>query len=356
MRCSGYLFLDKSLINMKIVSKLSVWIIILGIFFISNLIGWDYEQHRIINQLAIASLPTNFPSFVFTPEARERIAFLGGEADRWRNTPELELRHQNHPDHYFDYEYLEMHRILPDELPSFRYEFVSMLALTRAAHAKNFPQIDPLKNADKTRELPGFLPWTINEYYAKLKSQFSILKEFEENGTEDEIKNARENVIYIMGVMGHFVGDATQPLHTTKHFNGWTGENPRGYTTSNKIHAWIDGGYFEKVGADKEKLFSKIKPATPLRSGGQTGKPDNLFPDIMAFFLEQHKLVEPLYEMEKEGKFSGEGERGLEGKAFLEEQLLKAGQMLGNLWLTAYQQAPPDKFLREQLLKRKANK
>lgn len=323
---------------------------------ISSLIAWDYEEHRIINQLALASLPTNFPAFVFTDQARERIAFLGGEPDRWRNTPELELRHQNHPDHYFDYEYLEMHRIKPQELPSFRYEFVSMLALTRAAHPKNFPPIDPLKNADKTRELPGFLPWTINEYYAKLKSQFSLLREFEENGSEEEIKNARENVVYIMGVMGHFVGDATQPLHTTKHFNGWVGDNPDGYTTSTKFHSWIDGGYFEKVGINEEELLSRIKPAAPLREPSQTNKPDNLFPDIMEFFLQQHNQVEPLYKLEKEGKLSGDGERGLEGKQFLEEQILRAAQMLGNLWLTAYQQAPRDNFLRDQLLKRKNRK
>lgn len=339
---------------MKIDSLIKSLIVTVS-FFAITAIAWDYEQHRIINQIAIASLPDDFPAFAKTPEARERIAFLGGEADRWRNTPELALRHFNHPDHYLDFEYLEWHRILPEELTQFRYEFMAKLALTRAAHSENFPPIDQSRNADKTRELPGFLPWAIVEYYAKLKSQFSCLKEFEENGTPEEISNARQNVIYIMGVMGHFVGDATQPLHTTKHYNGWVGTNPKGYTTSTKFHAWIDGGYLEKVGVNKDSLFSKVKPAVLLRNSNY-GKPDNIFPDIMNFFLEQHKLVEPLYQMEKEGKLSGEGDVGLEGRAFFEEQLLKAGQMLGNLWLTAYKQAPPDNFLREQLLKRKNKK
>ena len=36
--------------------------------------AWDYEGHRLINQIALASLPTNFPAFVFTPAAKERIA------------------------------------------------------------------------------------------------------------------------------------------------------------------------------------------------------------------------------------------------------------------------------------------
>lgn len=339
---------------MKIDSLIKSLIVTVS-FFAITAIAWDYEQHRIINQIAIASLPDDFPAFVKTPEARERIAFLGGEADRWRNTPELALRHFNHPDHYLDFEYLEWHRILPEELTQFRYEFMAKLALTRAAHSENFPPIDQSKNADKTRELPGFLPWTIVEYYAKLKSQFSCLKEFEENGTPEEISNARQNVIYVMGVMGHFVGDATQPLHTTKHYNGWVGANPKGYTTSTKFHAWIDGGYLEKVGVNKDALLSRVMPAVPLRNSNN-GKPDNIFPDIMNFFLEQHKLVEPLYQMEKEGKLSGEGDIGLEGRTFLEEQLLKAGQMLGNLWLTAYKQASSDNFLREQLLKRKNKK
>ena len=47
--------------------------------------AWDYEGHRTVNQIALASLPANFPAFVLTPDAQTRIAFLAGEADRWRN-------------------------------------------------------------------------------------------------------------------------------------------------------------------------------------------------------------------------------------------------------------------------------
>ncbi len=58
-----------------------------------TLFAWDYEGHRVVNQLALASLPTNFPGFVRTAEASERIAFLAGEPDRWRNAQELLLQH-----------------------------------------------------------------------------------------------------------------------------------------------------------------------------------------------------------------------------------------------------------------------
>ena len=32
-------------------------------------LAWDYEGHRAANQLALASLPTNFPAFVRAPGA-----------------------------------------------------------------------------------------------------------------------------------------------------------------------------------------------------------------------------------------------------------------------------------------------
>src|SRR5437879_13054485 len=85
-----------------------------------SLLAWDYEGHRIVNQLALASLPTNFPSFVRTPAVSERVAFLAGEPDRWRNTPDLSLKHFNGPDPYLDVEGLATYGLIPAMLPVFR--------------------------------------------------------------------------------------------------------------------------------------------------------------------------------------------------------------------------------------------
>ena len=316
--------------------------------------AWDYEGHRLINQLALDSLPQNFPAFVRTPVARERIGFLGGEPDRWRNTPDLALRHCNGPDHYFDIDYLDLYKIEVSQLSHFRYEFAAQLVAGRAAHPKNFPPIDPLKDSDRTKSLIGFLPWTITEYQGKLKSAFSYLKEYEAAGTPEEIANARENIIYIMGVMGHFIGDASQPLHTTKHHHGWVGENPKGYSTNYPIHAWIDGGYIQQFGVSADKLRTKLRPASTLAMVGVPVAQTNLFPAVMFYLDEQFKQVEPLYVLEKAGKLSGRRELSQEGHDFITSQMLKASQMLGDLWLTAWQQAPPDMFLRSALMKRKA--
>lgn len=316
--------------------------------------GWDYEGHRLVNRLGLACLPTNFPAFIRTPEAEERIAFLAGEADRWRNTPDLPLKHANSPDHFIDLEDLAPHGLSLSNLSHFRYEFAAQLFLGRARHSTNFTKINRTNDTDRTKALVGFLPWAITENYAKLKSAFSYLKALEEAGSPQEIRNAQENVIYVMGVMGHFVGDAAQPLHTTRHFNGWTGPNTNLFTTNRTFHGWIDGGYLQKVGISYHELLPRLRPATMLWPGHPRGKHEDIFPETFQFIIDQHALVIPLYEMDKEGKLSGEGEMGKRGKAFLSSQLVKAGQLLGRMWYSAWQQAGPDVYLIGQLRKRQA--
>lgn len=331
------------------------YLVTVGGLLISALAGraWDYEGHRTVNQLALASLPTNFPAFVFTPAARERIAFLGGEPDRWRNTPDLTLKHCNGPDHYLDMEELAHFQMEPKTLSPFRFDFVAQLARARAAHPEKFPPIDPLKDADHTRSLVGLLPWAIAEGQGKLKSAFSYLREYEQAGTPEEVANAQQNIIYLMGVMGHFVGDAAQPLHTTKHHHGWVGANPHGYSTNYAIHSRIDGGYILQFGIDPEKLRAKLRPAALVGFEAGTGSSTNLIPAVLAYLGEQHQQVERLYQLDKAGKLSVRRELDQEGHDFITGQMLKGSQMLGDLWLTAWKQAPPDTFLRTQLAKRK---
>jgi hypothetical protein len=315
--------------------------------------GWDYEGHRAVNQLALASLPKNFPAFALTPEARERITFLAGEPDRWRNSDELSLAQANGTDHYIDMEQLDDYGLTPQDLPAFRYDFAARLAVERATHATKFAAIDPMKNRDHTRELMGFLPWAIVENVAKLRSCFSYLKAFQDHGgTPEEISNAQQNILYIMGVMGHYVGDGSQPLHATKHHHGWVGNNPHGYSTNFSFHAWIDGGFFRKMGGIKvETLAGKVRPAKIVGDPLQQG---DLFKQVMAYLLETEKEVEPLYQLEKEHKLTPENEKANEGQAFLDAQLVKGGQMLGDLWFSAWQQATEDKYLIRTLNERKA--
>ena len=333
--------------------------IIRVVIFVGAMLGdggsigaWNYEGHRVVNLLALDSLPADFPAFAKTAASRERIAFLAGEADRWRNTTDLPLRHVNGPDHFLDIEDMKPYGVNLDHLTAFRFVFVEQLTRARVQFPARVPKVDKSKNFDRTKQFVGFLPWTILEYYGKVKSGFSYLKAYEQSGTPEEVRQAQMNIIYVMGVMGHFCGDASQPLHTTKHFNGWVGDNPNEYTTARTIHSWIDGGYLAKVGGiDQAGLVKRLRPARHRDT--IRGRTDYMLPEIMKFIREQHKLVELLYRMEKDGKLSGEDKAGLAGKPLLEGQILKAAQLLGDLWYTAYKNAPADRYLLGVLAKRK---
>ncbi len=317
--------------------------------------AWDHDMHRLVNQIALASLPKDFPDFVRVPANAERITFLANVPDRWRNVdPYLRQSGGSWTDHFLDLEQLPEVGLDPRTVPSLRYDFVVAFAAGRAAHAANLPAIDPAKNTDHTREWPGLAPWAMAEYFHKLRSAFAYLRSFEEvGGTAEELANARADVVTMMGIMGHYVGDCAQSLHTTVHHNGWVGPNPNGYTIWPGLHSWIDGGFGAKARIKLPDLLPRLATAEPFVLAPRTDGRDPFFVTAMDYIIAQHELVEPLYRLEKAGQL-GHGEQPItpEGRAFIEGQLLKGGQMLGRVWLTAWKSAPVDTYLRTMLAKR----
>lgn len=334
---------------MKPFSRLLVLIGMTGIGA-SAVHAWDYEGHRMVNQVALAALPADFPAWVKTPENAERIAFLAGEPDRWRNSKDLVLQHYNGLDHYLDLEQLADAGIDVHTLTPFRYDFVAQYAAGRAAHPENFPSQDVGK--DHTSSLPGLLPWAVAEYYAKLQSAFSYLKTFEAHGRPEEVANAKANILYLMGVMGHYVGDGAQPLHATKHHHGWVGENPHGYSTAYGIHSLIDGGFIAYAKIRPAELMPLVKEAKPLSTAPRPDERDPVFVQTVEYLQGSLQLVEPLYQMEKAGDFAVHGPVNAEGRKFIDAQLVRGGEMLGAIWLTAWRQAAPDTYLQRNLLLR----
>jgi Metal binding domain of Ada len=340
----------------------------LGLLTAAAVHGWDYVGHRLVNQLALDSLPADFPAFVREPANIERINYLANLPDRWRNVdPWLKQSGSSWTDHFCDLEQLADAGLDVRTVPSLRLDFAVAFAAGRTAHADRFPPIDPARNIDHTREWPGFAPWAITEWVQKLRSAFGYLKAYQEaRGTPQEIANAQADAVYAMGVLGHYVADGAQPLHTTIHHNGWVGANPNGYTTWPGFHSWIDSGFIAKAEIKAADLGPRQEALEPIACGARADGRDPVFIAAMDYLLAQHQLVEPLYRLEKEGTLNDEQEKAdrsnptrlypgpvsAEGRAFIVRQLGTGGQMLGRLWLTAWKTAPADTYLMTQLLKR----
>jgi hypothetical protein len=159
----------------------------------------------------------------------------------------------------------------------------------------------------------------------------------------------------MMGVMGHYVGDCSQPLHTTTHHHGWVGPNPNHYTTWTGIHAWIDGGFLAKAKVTFDELKPRIQVAEALSLAPQPDGRDPMFVNVMDYILAQNGKVEPLYQLEKAGKL-GHHEQPIvpEGREFIDGQLVTGGEMLARIWVTAWRTSTPDPYLRGVLANRKA--
>src|SRR4051812_41377893 len=104
--------------------------------------GWDYDGHRMVNQLALSALPRDFPAFVRQPANTERIIYLANVPDRWRNVdPWLQHSGPSWTDHFIDIEQLVDAGIDPKTVPSHRYSFALMFAAGRLAHMEKFRPI-----------------------------------------------------------------------------------------------------------------------------------------------------------------------------------------------------------------------
>ncbi|MEP0847873.1 MAG: hypothetical protein HRF50_13770 [Phycisphaerae bacterium] len=299
---------------------------------VSSAFGWGSHGHRVITMLALDGLPPDAPAWLRDAEIRKRIAFQSNEPDRWRGWRAPALGHANNPDHYLDMELLAQFGLTLESVPPLRYEYLRTLAIAKHEHPENVDPYDAAKDAERAKEWPGFALHAMQEHYVKLQScfhQIRIIEQLNEPRRAFQLTQLRENAVYHMGMLSHFVGDIGQPLHTTKHFNGWVGENPAGYTTSTRFHPYIDSGVLEKHGL----TYESVKPAVTYSVTVNAADP---WDDLLAYFRGSFERVEPLYQLERDGLLDQDA-----GRAFIVRCLADASAMLSALYWGAYASSAP---------------
>jgi hypothetical protein len=164
---------------------------------------------------------------------------MGRELDRSRGAGKTHDAERD-PGHYID---------LADDGTVMGVLSLAKLPETRKAYdtglrAKGFTQCDA-----------GYLPSAIVDGWQQIRKDFpywrALTKAIETAATPDERawfeadRRLREKLtIRDIGIWSHCVGDASQPLHVSVHFNGWGDfPNPNGYTESKKIHAYFEGEF-----------------------------------------------------------------------------------------------------------------
>jgi hypothetical protein len=273
-------------------------------------LGWGREGHEMINRLAAETLPKDMPEFMRSPAALDAMQYYGPEPDRWKSNAEPELSAAGSPEHYIDLEWADLIGI---PLPRRRYDYVRALAVAQKAHP----------DLDLTPEKVGLQPYVATEYYERIKA---AMRDYRGLVAEHkDTKPVEAEIVFLSGILGHFVADGSMPLHTSIKFNGWVGDNPNGYTTEHHIHAEFESVY---VGANvTPKDIAPLIPAQPVALA-------DFFDDYVKYLRHSNTLVEKTYQLEKAGAFTGAGTP--EGKAFTDERLAAGATELRNILYTAW--------------------
>jgi hypothetical protein len=264
--------------------------------------AWGNEGHRLINRLGASTLPAAVPGFLRTEAAANEIEYLGPEPDRWRSAAEPELSAAQAPEHFIDLEPADALGPLPHR----RLDF----------EAKVFA-------AGQRPEKIGLQPWEATEVWQRLKA---ALREYRSlAAAKQDTRAVEQAAIFYAGWLGHYVGDGSQPLHTTMQYNGWTGPNPNGYTTGHRIH-WQFEGPFVAANEHESEVRAKMTQLKAIEG--------DMFDSYVAYLRHTATYVEKVYQLEKAGGFVGAGTA--ESREFTAERLAAGASMLRDMIYTAW--------------------
>lgn len=283
--------------------------------------AWGNTGHRLIGVAAMRALPDDLPAFLKTPGAIADVGELSREPDRWKGAGQPHDRERDTA-HFIDLteDGRSMTAAGPsiDELPRLKSEFDA--ALIAAGLDVNDV---------------GYLPYAMMDAWQNLGRDFAywrVLNAAEARETDPGKKawyradrERREALIVRdIGVLSHYIGDGSQPHHTTIHYNGWSRDvpNPEGFTTSRQTHAMFEGAYVSRIA----RLDTVEAGMTPARLDGF-----DLRGRTAAYLKSTLATVTPFYRLEKAGGFAEADPRG---GAFANERLAAGASELRD-WIIA---------------------
>jgi len=270
-------------------------------------VPWGANGHEMAARAAVESLPSDVP--VFFREAGDQLAYLNPEPDRWRVPGRDEMSRAWAPDHYINFENVTAEALAAPD----RYAYLAAL-----------------REAGSERpESAGLLPFAILERYQRLVVEWELWRREADPERRAWIE---ARIIQDAGILGHFVTDGSQPLHTTIHFNGWAEgrPNPGRFTDDRTLHARFETAFLDAhVGLadvrrrvrEPRSLAGEVRPAVAEYLRGTLGQ------------------VEALYVLERDYGFDPSGRASPAAVSFAADRLAAGAQMLADLWLSAWEES-----------------
>jgi hypothetical protein len=256
---------------------------------VGQALGWGATGHEWISGIAIEKLPDDVPAFVHTADARAAIAMMGWEPDRSKGAGESHDNERD-PGHYVN---------LTDDAKVMGIVPLHTLPVTREGYDT------ALRAGGSTQYKAGYLPYSIVDGWQQIRKDFGYWRAAvkgaetarspaERSWFEADRRLREKLTLRNIGIWSHYVGDASQPLHVTVHYDGWGHyPNPAGYTSS-RIHAYFEGE-FVRSNLKRAAVAAQVGPYEPCECTVQ-----DMTRKLLSISLDN---VVPLYELEMRGGF-----------------------------------------------------
>jgi hypothetical protein len=283
-------------------------------------LAWGATGHRIIAEVGIAALPTDLPAFLHRQEAIITVGEYARELDRSKGAGRLHDSMRD-PSHFID---------LDDQGLIYGATVLEPMAATRSDYET------ALRAGGTDSGKAGLLPYALVDgwqqvtkdfaYWRVLNAALAKARDPKQRAWIKADLDRRETLILInIGVWAHYVGDASQPMHTTLHFNGWgEGPNPKGYTMARTLHASFEGALVRQV-VNRDRMKAAMMPFAPC---GCT-----IEQMTVRYLRATNAQVVPLYELEKAGALVASDARGQD---FVNQRLAAGASSLRDMVTEAW--------------------
>ncbi|HEY3889584.1 MAG TPA: S1/P1 Nuclease [Caulobacteraceae bacterium] len=282
-------------------------------------LAWGATGHRLIGQAAAAALPPDLPAFLHTPQAIEDLGELAREPDRWKGAGKTHDSARD-PGHFVDID--DNGKVLGG--PS-----LNALPLTRAEYD------EALRAVGSDSYHAGYLPYSIIDGWQQLTKDFAYWRVLtaaiprerdpvREAWLRHDLARREQLILSDLGDWSHYVGDGSQPMHVSVHYNGWGAyPNPRGFT-QDKVH-----GPFEGIFVRQFVSLAAVQRAMP--SPRACAAIEVCTADYLA---QTAASVAPFYAMQKAGGMAGANPTG---RAFAVARVAAGAAELRDLTVAAWQ-------------------
>lgn len=257
--------------------------------------AWGFKGHQSVNRVAI--------SMVASPKVKKFLEANQAQVVEFSNTPDTkwkggEAREKERPMHWFEMDAYGKNRF---------GSALSDLPFTKAEDELGKDYVSKY----------GLAMWRISDFYVQL--------------TEALQKKDFKRAVQVAGVMGHYVGDMTQPMHATSDYDGQSINKPGS-------HKYYETTLVDQI--DGSHLFDSVQKVAGER---RTGLERSLSNELSAADLRKITWVEATDSFDAVAavydRFDQETPEDTWLKGDLMPRIGRAAALLGKVWDAAFSAA-----------------